>query len=145
MSWFAKIVDFNKENRAVNLLFTEDSTGKTYANQYVIPLGAPATWIGDLVAQIIKQLSAQDTAATTIPSIGGTVIPTPEPIVVPDPDAKMKDDFLAEWTQLRQMQVAINHGIKSASDLDYIALLSKVTSDFAAKQSILLPFMVDGR
>jgi hypothetical protein len=142
MSWscIVKAAD----SQVVHLLFTESVTGQTFDNQYPIPLGAPATFVPDLVAQVIAQLTAQQAAVSAIPAPGQTVIPTPTPVIVPDPNAAVKAQFLIDYTLLRQMQTAIAHNILLATDLTFTAQLAKVNSELAANQAILLPLIQVG-
>ena len=145
MSWSAVVQGTDTQNQIVHLLFTESVTGQTFANQYPIPLGAPATFLGDLVAQVIAQLTAQQTVSTAIPQPGQIVTPTPPPVPpAPDLNAAIKTQFLADYTLLKQMQTAIAHNILTAADLTFTAQLAKVTTEFAANQAILLPLIQTG-
>jgi hypothetical protein len=144
MAWSAVVQGTDTQNQIVHLLFTESVTGQTFANQYPIPLGAPATFLGDLVAQVIAQLTAQQSVSTAIPQPGEVVLPTPTPVIVPDPNAAMKAQFLADYQLLKQMQTAIAHNILTAADLTFTAQLAKVTSELAANQAILLPLIQTG-
>jgi hypothetical protein len=142
MAWSAVVKA--SDSQIVHLLFTESVSGKTFDNQYPIPLGASATFVPDLVAQVIAQLTAQQTAVSAIPAAGQTVIPTPAPVAVIDPNAAIKAQFLADYALLRQMQTAISHNILLATDLTFTAQLAKVNSELAANQAILLPLIQVG-
>jgi hypothetical protein len=142
MSWscIVKAAD----SQVVHLLFTESVTGQTFDNQYPIPLGAPATFVPDLVAQVIAQLTAQQAAVTAIPAPGQIVVPTPAPVAVIDPNAAIKAQFLADYALLRQMQTAVSHNILAAADLALAAQQLKVTNELTANSAILLPLIQVG-
>ena len=138
MAWTATVVQYDKPNNIVHLHFSESVSGAVLDNQYPVPLGAPATFIGDLAASVIAQLTAQQAAAGAIPTPGQPITPT-APVI--DPNAALKAAFLTQFTQLQQMQRAIAVSLKTTADADYVTLLGNVKTAFAANQAILLPLV----
>ena len=98
------------------------------------PSPLPATWYSDEAALLISQI----TAAPAPPAPGATITPTVATTTPPDPNAAIEAQFNTDYSLLRQYERAIDDGLITNTDPNYLAALSAAQKDFQANESVLI-------
>jgi len=124
--WTANINNVVKNQGKLSITVEYTNGTDSFVDTYYLTRTADGT-IKNIVANKIKELTDLYTYADSLAIGAVDITPTP---VVPTQAEVDKNTFLANYNKLKAMKVAITHGMISASNPAYLALVDTVKTTY---------------
>ena len=134
MAWTAKIQSVEKQSGKAHIIIQYTDGVSPFSED--LWLTNPQT-LNDVVATRIAQLNSIDIFVTGLVN-GAPISSTPTPPVTLSQAQIDQQTFLTDYRTLQGMKRAIDVGIKTVADADYIALQNKTKAEFLTAYNTLL-------
>lgn len=66
MSWTCEITALYPEKRVTEVVYTDQTTGDTLPDQFVVPAGAVSTYISEMINTRLSQFESRDAAFSAV-------------------------------------------------------------------------------
>lgn len=132
MAWTAKFIRFDADSNVVQVEFTDGA--QVIPRTLAVPpglttLAQAGAWLREEARAIIAKLTSKD----IISQAPANTDITPDPDAPPDPDQSTKDQFTAQLSLRRQLQIAVDLGLIAATDTRYLNQIANLKALFDAQ------------